>query len=198
MKSLSESLADYYIKKNIIEPAKKSIYVYGISLLINDMVDSCIILIPAIITDHAMYGIVFLLVFWLLRVRCGGFHAKKAWLCALTMLLTFCAVCMLTYITSEFYNVIWSIIIFAVSVLTLLPIIPVENPNKILSPSTRRKSKCIGITATILFAGLAVVLSAYGMCVGMVISYTVMSVAALAVIGEIYNRGGGVKSEKNT
>lgn len=198
MKSLSESIADFYIKKNIIDPAQKAIYVYGISLLINDVVDCCIILIPAVITGHAMYGIVFLSVFWLLRVHCGGLHAKKVWICALIMLLTFCAVCIITYITSEYYNVTWSIIIFVVSALTMLPIIPVENPNKMLSPRMRRKSKCMGITIMILFAGLSVVLSAYGIRVGMVISYTVLSVAILAIIGKIYNRKGGVQSGENT
>ena len=36
MKSLSEVIADFYIEKNIISSDMKSVYVYGISLIINE------------------------------------------------------------------------------------------------------------------------------------------------------------------
>ena len=39
MKSLSEVIADFYIEKNIISSDMKSVYVYGISLIINDIID---------------------------------------------------------------------------------------------------------------------------------------------------------------
>lgn len=48
MKSLSEVIADFYIEKNIISSDMKSVYVYGISLIINDIIDFAVILIPAI------------------------------------------------------------------------------------------------------------------------------------------------------
>ena len=49
MKSLSEVIADFYIEKNIISSDMKSVYVYGISLIINDIIDFAVILIPAIV-----------------------------------------------------------------------------------------------------------------------------------------------------
>ena len=89
MKSLSEVIADFYIEKNIISSDMKSVYVYGISLIINDIIDFAVILIPAIIARRFIYGVAFLLTFCITRIHCGGFHAKKSWICAGVMLLTF-------------------------------------------------------------------------------------------------------------
>ena len=63
MKSLSEVIADFYIEKNIISSDMKSVYVYGISLIINDIIDFAVILIPAIIARRFIYGVAFLLTF---------------------------------------------------------------------------------------------------------------------------------------
>lgn len=82
MKSLSEVIADFYIEKNIISSDMKSVYVYGISLIINDIIDFAVILIPAIIARRFIYGVAFLLTFCITRIHCGGFHAKKSWICA--------------------------------------------------------------------------------------------------------------------
>ena len=69
MKSLSEAIADFYIRKNIISSDIKSVYVYGISLIINDIIDFAVILIPAIIAGRFIYGVVFLLTFCITRDR---------------------------------------------------------------------------------------------------------------------------------
>ena len=61
MKSLSEVIADFYIEKNIISSDMKSVYVYGISLIINDIIDFAVILIPAIIARRFIYGVVYVL-----------------------------------------------------------------------------------------------------------------------------------------
>ena len=168
MKSLSEVIADFYIEKNIISSDMKSVYVYGISLIINDIIDFAVILIPAIIAQRFIYGVAFLLTFCITRIRCGGFHAKKSWICAGVMLLT----------------------------LIMLPIIPIENPNKKLDADVKQKNKKIGIIVTSLFAMLSIVLTVYNIQEGAVISFTLLSVAVLAMVGKILNQG-GEKNEKN-
>jgi len=130
MKSLSEVIADFYIEKNIISSDMKSVYVYGISLIINDIIDFAVILIPAIIARRFIYGVAFLLTFCITRIHCGGFHAKKSWICAGVMLLTFILVCLCTELTASIYGVILNMIINSISILIILPIIPIENPNK--------------------------------------------------------------------
>ena len=141
MKSLSEAIADFYIRKNIISSDMKSVYVYGISLIINDIIDFAVILIPAIIAGRFIYGVVFLLTFCITRIHCGGFHAKKSWICAGIMLLTFIIICLCVEITTSIYGVILNVIINSISILIMLPIIPVENPNKKLDADVKQKNK---------------------------------------------------------
>ena len=185
MKSLSEVIADFYIEKNIISSDMKSVYVYGISLIINDIIDFAVILIPAIIARRFIYGVAFLLTFCITRIHCGGFHAKKSWICAGVMLLTFILVCLCTELTASIYGV-----------LIILPIIPIENPNKKLDAKVKQKNKKIGIIVTSLFAMLSIVLTVYNIQEGAVISFTLLSVAVLAMVGKILNQG-GERNEKN-
>lgn len=196
MKSLSEAIADFYIRKNIISSDMKSVYVYGISLIINDIIDFAVILIPAIIAGRFIYGVVFLLTFCITRIHCGGFHAKKSWICAWIMLLTFIIICLCVEITTSIYGVILNVIINSISILIMLPIIPVENPNKKLDADVKQKNKKIGIIVTSSFAVLSIVLTVYNIQEGAVISFTLLSVAVLAMVGKILNQG-GEKNEKN-
>lgn len=196
MKSLSEAIADFYIRKNIISSDMKSVYVYGISLIINDIIDFAVILIPAIIAGRFIYGVVFLLTFCITRIHCGGFHAKKSWICAGIMLLTFIIICLCVEITTSIYGVILNVIINSISILIMLPIIPVENPNKKLDADVKQKNKKIGIIVTSSFAVLSIVLTVYNIQEGAVISFALLSVAVLAMVGKILNQG-GEKNEKN-
>ena len=196
MKSLSEVIADFYIEKNIISSDMKSVYVYGISLIINDIIDFAVILIPAIIAGRFIYGVVFLLTFCITRIHFGGFHAKKSWICAGIMLLTFIIICLCVEITTSIYGVILNVIINSISILIMLPIIPVENPNKKLDADVKQKNKKIGIIVTSSFAVLSIVLTVYNIQEGAVISFTLLSVAVLAMVGKILNQG-GEKNEKN-
>ena len=195
MKSLSEVIADFYIEKNIISSDMKSVYVYGISLIINDIIDFAVILIPAIIAQRFIYGVA-LLTFCITRIRCGGFHAKKSWICAGVMLLTFILICLCIELTTSIYGVILNVIINSISILIMLPIIPIENPNKKLDADVKQKNKKIGIIVTSLFAMLSIVLTVYNIQEGAVISFTLLSVAVLAMVGKILNQG-GEKNEKN-
>ena len=196
MKSLSEVIADFYIEKNIISSDMKSVYVYGISLIINDIIDFAVILIPAIIARRFIYGVAFLLTFCITRILCGGFLAIKSWICAGVMLLTFILVCLCTELTASIYGVILNMIINSISILIILPIIPIENPNKKLDAKVKQKNKKIGIIVTSLFAMLSIVLTVYNIQEGAVISFTLLSVAVLAMVGKILNQG-GERNEKN-
>ena len=196
MKSLSEVIADFYIEKNIISSDMKSVYVYGISLIINDIIDFAVILIPAIIAQRFIYGVAFLLTFCITRIRGGGFHAKKSWICAGVMLLTFILICLCIELTTSIYGVILNVIINSISILIMLPIIPIENHNKKLDADVKQKNKKIGIIVTSLFAMLSIVLTVYNIQEGAVISFTLLSVAVLAMVGKILNQG-GEKNEKN-
>ena len=196
MKSLSENIVDFYIRKNIIDSGMRTIYEYGISLIINDIVNFALILSIAGLLGHFLYGIVFLLTFCLARVHCGGFHANKTWICRCTMLVTFACVLFASDIFIKYCNFTGCIIITGISMLMLFPVIPVENPNKKINDRLRKRNKILGMVTVCLFTALALILTAYKIREGVVILFTILSVATLALIGKIINNRGGVQDEK--
>ena len=74
MRKTAEYIVDYYIKKQIIDSDMKTIYVHGMSLIMNDILNFSMILIISALLDSLLNGIIFTSVFYFLRVRCGGFH----------------------------------------------------------------------------------------------------------------------------
>lgn len=193
VKKIAETIADYYIRKEVIEPNMKPIYEHGISLIINDILNFGIILSASVFLDSLLHGLLFTTVFYFLRVRCGGFHAKKEWICRVTMLISFASVFICTWIIGKL-SIQWSIIpIIIISVLMLIPIIPVENPNKKLTDAVRKKNKIYGIIIIFLCALSSIILTIYRVQGGIVIALTLLSVAVLAVIGKMVNK----KREEN-
>lgn len=187
-KIISENITNYYIEKNIINPEMKSIYEYGVWLIINDIISFSMILIISAIIRRFLYGVIFLTVFYFLRLRSGGFHAKKVWICRCTMAAAFAGVILFTYILNMFH-INWSILLINVlSVLMMLPIIPVENKNKRLTELKRKKNKQQGIIIIFLLFSASVLLLILKRQEGIVISITMLSVAVLAVIGDKVNK----------
>ena len=87
MKSLSEVIADFYIEKNIISSDMKSVYVYGISLIINDIIDFAVILIPAIIARRFIYGVAFIVSICIKTKNIRGIKYNKTSICCAVILL---------------------------------------------------------------------------------------------------------------
>ena len=188
MKKIAEAIGDYYIRKEVIEPNMKPMYVHGISLILNDILNFGIILGAAVLLDSLLHGLLFTTVFYFLRVRCGGFHAKKEWICRVTMFASFVSVFLCTWIISDLSAQCIIIPVMVISVLILLPIIPVENPNKKLSDERRKKNKIYGIITIFLCSLSAIILTAYKVQGGIIIALTLLAVAVLAVIGKVVNK----------
>ena len=83
-----------------------------------------------------------------------------------------------------------------ISVLLVLPVIPVENPNKPLSSEVRQKNRTQGLIIVFLFTVSAGVLISFGIQEGVIISLTVAAVAVLAEAGKIINERGKKLYEK--
>lgn len=196
MKSLSESIVNYYIKKEIIDAEKREVYQFGTWLIINDIISFSVVLFVSAILNRFMYGVLFLVVFYCSRVRCGGFHAKKVWICRLTMLVTFISVILLSELI-QLNGGLWSIIVMnIISLSLLLPIIPIENPNKKLSEKVREKNRREAIIILLVLFFVSIILFSLRKQMGIIVATTMLSVAVLAVIGKIVNEAGGELNEE--
>ena len=155
------------------------------------------ILIPAIIARRFIYGVAFLLTFLYYKDTLRRISCKEIMdMCRGYVINIYTGLFMVTELTASIYGVMLSMIINSISILMMLPIIPVENPNKKLDTDVKQKNKKIGIIVTSLFAMLSIVLTVYNIQEGAVISFTLLSVAVLAMVGKILNQGGERNGKK--
>lgn len=187
MNFLSERIADFYLSKNIIQPDEKEVYKCGVELILNDIVTFSIILILSALIWHLRYGIEYLTVFCFTRIYCGGYHASKAYLCRLTMIVTFLGVILLSGLLSSQSHIILYILLI-LSFVAIFPLIPVKHPNKELTDELIKKGRRNGSFAYILFS---IVSSVFFECInhrdGLIIALTLSAVTVLAYIGVITN-----------
>lgn len=98
MEHLSEIVADFYVKRDIIETGDKEIYQYGVFLILNEVFTFLLIFILSILMKKFRFALEFLIPFCVTRIFCGGFHAKKVFICRFTMISTFLFIVALSYI----------------------------------------------------------------------------------------------------
>ena len=195
MKRLSSCIADFYIKRNIIKPNDREVYEYGLSLIINDVVTFLLIFAISAIFDEVRFAAEFLLTFCVSRVFCGGYHAKKEWICRCLMIGIYLGVSTLSAVIAPF-GAVSAAVIAAVSLVVLFILIPVRHPNKTLDEAEVKKNRRKGIITLVLFDFLSLCLSVSGNRDGFIIALSLFAVAALAVIGTLLY-GGGEFHEKD-
>lgn len=187
---LSNRIADFYVQRNIVKPEDREVYECGVALILNDVVTFALIIVMSAVLWRFQYAVEFLLTFCLTRTYCGGYHAPKAYLCRLTMLLTFALVVLASFAMQQASpNVVY--ILMAFSFLLILPFIPVKHPNKVLTPELRQKGMVYGSALYFGFGCISVaVLELASRLDGTVIALSLCAVSALVVIGTIFNTRG--------
>ncbi len=186
MEKLASAITDYYIRKNIIDAAKRNIYIYGFKLIISDIVNFIVIIILGLLVNCVLESVVFLITLCGLRVFTGGFHAKTFFVCRLSMMITFILVMAtsnlliesgVNYIYIGFLNIISTIIVALLA--------PVQNPNKKLEVNQMKINHKRSVIASVLLSVLSVILVYYRINIGVIISITTAAVAILMVVGLI-------------
>ncbi|MBR3933214.1 MAG: accessory gene regulator B family protein [Clostridia bacterium] len=187
MEHISECIANFYASKNIIKCNEKEAYQYGIYLILNDIVTFSIIILISIFLWKFRYSIEFLSVFCFTRAYCGGYHASKAYVCRLTMIITFLMVIILSSLLENISERSLCIILICSFSLSI-PFIPVKHPNKELTPELVRKGRVKGTLVFALFSLSAVLIFKYFEARdGVIIALTLSAVSALVIIGVITN-----------
>ena len=185
---LSGSIADFYVKRNIIQDNEKEVYKWGLSLILNDVVTFALILIFSAIFQKLRFGTEFLLVFCTTRVFCGGYHAPKAYLCRISMLTVAFFVLVGSSVLESIVSIFGLLMLLATFFVMLIPIIPVKHPNKTLTPQLIKRGRIGGYTLYILFALCSVALLLSGSKQdALIIALSLVAVSLLALIGKFTN-----------
>lgn len=184
---ISESIADFYVSRKIICASEKEIYKYGIELILNAAINYLIIGFISLVVGSIVFAIEFLLTFCITRFFCGGYHAKKHYICRLTMVGIFLSVVFLANQLLFVPNTIIYIILI-IAFLIIVQLAPVEHPNKPLNELQRRNNRNKGIISFVLFALLSVVLITISKLDGVIIAMSLLAVSILAIMGSLQRK----------
>lgn len=186
MEKLASAITDYYIRKNIIDAAKRNIYIYGFKLIISDIVNFIVIILLGLLVSCELESVVFLITLCGLRVFTGGFHAKTFFVCRLSMMITFILVMATSNLLIESgVNYIYIGLLNIISIIIVALLAPVQNPNKKLEVKQMKTNHKRSVIASLFLSVLSVMLVYCKINIGVVISITTAAVAILMVVGLI-------------
>ena len=184
---LSECIADFYVNKNIIYQEEKSVYKFGICLILNDIVTFSMIFIISSCFFKFRFGIEFLAVFCLTRIFTGGYHARKSYLCRLSTLFTALCVLSLSELVKNLSRY-YILAILAISFVIILPLIPIKHPNKTLTAELIERGKAGGIFSYIFFSSISILFYTYiDSQDAAIIALSLFTISVFVIIGKFTN-----------
>lgn len=150
MEKLVNTIVNWLIQQGAVSVKDKSIYCYGMEVLLSSIITYSSIIIIAYLADRLLETIVFSIAFVCLRQYAGGHHAKTRWGCyclSLSAYLIYLA--LITFIPFEMYK--WTSILsaFFATVLVFWQA-PVIHENRRISLSEKKHYRklsrmiCIG------------------------------------------------------
>lgn len=185
---LAQKMTAYFIKKNVINEEEKETYDYCFEVLIATVINLVILVMLGILTRRCIETAIFCVLFMLLRGAAGGYHANTHAGCLLTLLIVY-GILLSTLLISVhiLFNV--SIVLFAIALIMFIIFAPVDNKNKILEKTEKKRLKkklliilsIITIVFTVLMFFELTYIYAY------TISYIMFAVAILIFMGKIKN-----------
>lgn len=140
MEQIVEHLTDLMITNGVISKEEQEVYRYGLEQIIGKIVGSVFILFLALLHKTIWSAILFLIVFYGFRERTGGYHANSRLGCFLTSIMMFLVedwVFVPIFTDKEIYQ----ILLWILSVGTILILAPMDHENLNLTEYEKRKCK---------------------------------------------------------
>ena len=189
IRKISQMITNILVKSNVINSDDEDIYIYGFELCISTVISLLILLAIAIISGMYLESIMFYMVFCLTRLYCGGLHADTYLKCkilfAVTLSFTLFSYHMLKNIAIKPF--VWIVVLVVSSVIIIL-VSPVDNPNKELTASDKRKAKKNTIIILLVWLLVTHIMIHFKMGSFIVVPLTLIVVMVLAVLGLIKQR----------
>lgn len=180
MTSFANYLTKCLIANDIVEKEQEEEYIYGFQKLLGKILNYTTLVLLSLYNEVLVPGIIFMIVFFSLRERTGGYHAKTPLRCYLGTVGSYFLMIRIAAPAIMGKDFIY-IIIVVISILVIFIFAPVNHPNLLLDEQEievcRRSSRWL----VILVAGgiwIACVLQAKEICV----AYAVVGLGLDAVM----------------
>ncbi len=145
--SISKHIAQFFLKKEIIDIERLPVYQYGFEMMVSLIVGFASVILSGIILGEFLGSLLFYILFIGVRLFTGGFHADSYFKCKVTLV-----ICCTSVLIAYKYINFSLFIIFILSLIFLITVIllsPVEHPNAPLSESDKKRNRIISIVIAI-------------------------------------------------
>lgn len=150
---MSRKIADFLVREKTIEKEYLEVYVYGIELCLSSIISILLLIFTSIILNRVIEGFLFYIIFCVTRLFCGGYHAKSYAGCKMVFLTALVVVLILNEMPQEIFSNLW-LILWSYYALVVLGFAPVENENKPLEETEKKKYKIISILLSFFWLAL--------------------------------------------
>ena len=187
MERISQKVVAYFLRNNVITEDEQDIYQYGTELVLSSILGIVLVLLAGVILHQFWFAVVHLLCMIAVRIYSGGFHADTYIVCNSSSVITFLLVCGVTvWLPPKTW--LWVAIAFCIVALIIaFYLSPVEHPNKPFTAKQGRKYRMISLTMMVLLSISAVILTVYGIQMGVCIAATLLAISILMIVGIIKN-----------
>ncbi|MBQ8836018.1 MAG: accessory gene regulator B family protein [Clostridia bacterium] len=198
MEKLAERFADRLVLKNICTLEEKPLYVYGMTLFLTTALVMLSIVTLSIVLFDVRYGVLYVVMFPMLRVCVGGYHCKTYASCFVVSNIIFVADAFFAVFICgmpAMWSALISVSIMLVSAAYIICNAPISNPKNPLLQKRKEKNrkKAIIRTTALTATSVACALAALKFPAFLYVSSTAASVeftvALLMIIETIKQKG---------
>lgn len=158
LNTLAEYCTNWLTKNTSLPEDEKPIYVYGFELLFSTLSSFFSILVIAFCIKRIIYAVCFFIFFYILRLFCGGYHAKTYTKCFLITNLSFLLITVLSELIIIFDILYLLPIIIPVSKVIIFFFSPIVNENHPCSAKSIKRNKIISIIISLIFELMLIML----------------------------------------
>lgn len=161
--TISKKISIALLKSNAINQDELNVYAYGIQLLIMSIFDWCITFFFMFLIGEIYLSVTYLLVFFLLRRHCGGYHAETHTRCIIASNAVYVASVLISANMRYENFAIWLFIGESINYIMIYIFSPAEHHNKPITPSELTRHRKLGIFFNTIISAVSVILVLNGL-----------------------------------
>ena len=185
VEGLANRWADYMIE-NGADREQRAVYVYGLICFMNELSSSILLLAIALPINRVWQIVVWMIVFDMLRLNIGGYHADTPGWC-ITQSTFIGILCTLVYPLFD-KGAVFTCLIGAICIIIVFRISPVLNQKHPLSEKRQRRARVLARTLIIFYSLLAAIIVPLNREFAAMISVSMVTVCLLGLLGHLKSK----------
>ena len=191
IEQVTQKLLNFLLKQNQLsdDPEEISVYKYGLEITISSLLNFVLIIAIGAISGNFLESMLFLLCFVPLRQYTGGFHANTYFKCNLYFCICFSVLLFIYNLTKNLCSLPCVIILDLISILLIAYFCPIDNANKRVVETDKKKYKVIAVVISCVISVVGILLLVvFNKNYGIIMPYTLLLVVVLVIISIINER----------